>query len=217
MVTREVDLARRHEKVAVDEVDDPVGEVGREVGTVVGTAVFAESARDVDAREALAQREFHIRVSLVIAKKDVEARLALLDEIVFKRERFLVVGHDDVIDIDSLADERARFRVVKASFMEIRGDPASQILRLADVDDGSLGVLVEVHAGRGGESPDFLEEVHLRGYIQFKGKQKCSSSSRPKPAWAAAMRGGERCRAGREMRRSRLHEMARRTNTVWRG
>ena len=120
MVTREVDLARGNEKVAMDEVDDPVREVGREVRTVVGTAVFAKSPGDVDARVALAQRELYIRVCLIVAKKDVEARLALLDEIIFKRERLLVVGNDDVVNVDGLADQGPRFRIVKAAFMEIR-------------------------------------------------------------------------------------------------
>jgi hypothetical protein len=125
VVAGEVDLTRGDEKIPVDEVDDPIGEVGREVRTVIGTAVFAEPASDVDARVALAQGELYIRVGLVVAKKDVEARLALLDEIIFKRERLLVVGYDDVIDINCLPHERAGFRVIKAAFVEVGGDPAS--------------------------------------------------------------------------------------------
>jgi hypothetical protein len=41
--------------------------------------------------------------------------------------------------------------------MKIAGYAAAQILRLAHVDDFAFGVLVEVHAGLGGDGADFLE------------------------------------------------------------
>ena len=37
--------------------------------------------------------------------------LLLLDEVVFERERFFVIGNDDVVDVDGLADEGAGFGV----------------------------------------------------------------------------------------------------------
>jgi aspartokinase-like uncharacterized kinase len=67
MKTREVHLAGRNQKIAVDEIDNAICEVRREVGTIVGAAVLAQAARDVDARPALSQGELHVRVSLVVA------------------------------------------------------------------------------------------------------------------------------------------------------
>ena len=167
MKAREVHLARRNQKIAVDEIDDAIREIGREVGAIVGAAVLAQAARDVDARPALAQRELHVRVSLVVAQQDVEARLALLDEIVFERQRFFVVGDDDVIDVDGFAHQRAGLRVLPAAFVEIAGDAAAQVLRLAHVDDFAFGVFVEIHAGLGGDGADFGQEIHLGADFYF--------------------------------------------------
>ena len=160
MKARQVDLARRNQKIAVDQVDDAVGQVGREVRTVVSAAVLAQAARDVHPRPALAQRELYVGIGLVVAQQDVEARLALLDEIVFERQRLFVVGDDDVVDVDGLAHQRAGFGVLPAAFVEVAGHAAAQVLRLAHVDDFAFGILVEVHAGLGGDGTDFGEEVH---------------------------------------------------------
>ena len=83
MKARQVDLARWNQKIAVNQVNDAVGQIGREVGTVVRAAVFAQPAGDVNPRPALAQGQLHVRVGLVVAQQDVESRFALLDEIVF--------------------------------------------------------------------------------------------------------------------------------------
>jgi hypothetical protein len=44
--------------------------------------------------------------------------------------------------------------------VKVGRDARAQVLGLADVDDFAFGVLVEIHAGRGGEGTDFLREVH---------------------------------------------------------
>jgi hypothetical protein len=58
MKAREVDLARWNQKVAVNEIDDAIGKIGREVRPVVSAAVLAQAAGDVDARPALTQVSF---------------------------------------------------------------------------------------------------------------------------------------------------------------
>ncbi len=68
MVTRQVYLARGHEKIAVDQVHDPVGQVCREVRTVVEAAIFAQAAGHVNPRETLCGGELYVRVSLIIAQ-----------------------------------------------------------------------------------------------------------------------------------------------------
>ena len=144
----------------MDEVDDAVGEVAGEIGTVIGAAVFAQAAGDEDLRIAVAERELHVGVGLVVAQQDVEARLALLDEVVFEGERFVFVVDEDVVEVDGLAHERAGFGVGLGGFEKIRADARAKVFRLADVDDFAVGVFVEVDAGLGGEGPDFFLEVH---------------------------------------------------------
>ncbi len=58
MKAGQIHFAGGNQKVAVDQVDDAVGEVGREERSVVGAAVFAQAARYIDARIALAQVNF---------------------------------------------------------------------------------------------------------------------------------------------------------------
>jgi len=160
MEAREVDLAGGDEKVAMNEIDDAIGKVGGEVGSVIDATVFAQAARDIDAREALAESEFDVGVCFIVAQKDVEAGLLLLDEVVFKGESLFIVGDDNVVDIDGLADESAGLGVFPAAFMEIRAYARAEVFRLADVNDLALGIFVEIDAGGDGETTDFGEEVH---------------------------------------------------------
>src|SRR5208282_2298263 len=78
----QIHFARRDHEMAMNQVDDAIGEIGREVWAVVGAAILAQAAGHVHAREALGQGQLHVRVSLVVAQQDVEARLLLLDKVV---------------------------------------------------------------------------------------------------------------------------------------
>ena len=135
MKSGEIHFAGRNQKIAVDQIDDAIREIGREIGTVIRAAVFAQAARDVNPRPALAQREFHVGIGLVVAQQDVESRLALLDKIVLQRQRLFVVRDDNVVNVDRLAHQRASLGVLPSAFVKIAGHAAAQILRLADVDD----------------------------------------------------------------------------------
>jgi hypothetical protein len=88
----------------MNQVDDAISEIGREVRAVVCAAVLAQAAGYVHARETLGESELHVGVSLVVAQQDIEARLLLLDEVVLEGERLLVIGDHDVVDVDGLAD-----------------------------------------------------------------------------------------------------------------
>ena len=135
------------QEAAMDEVDDAVGEIAGKIGAVVGAAVLAQAARDEDLGIAVAERELDVGVGLVVAQQDVEARLALLDEVVFEREGLAFVVDEDVVEVDGLAHERAGLGVGLRGLEQIGADARAQVLRLADVDDLALGVLVEVDPG----------------------------------------------------------------------
>ena len=160
MIAGEIHFAARDKETAVDEIDQPVGQVAGEVGAKVSGAVFAQAPSDENLRISIGEGELDVRVSLVIAQQDIEARLALLDQIVFQRKSFMFIGYRDVVDVHCLPHQGARLGVGLGSFQKVRADSRTQILRLADVDHLALGVLVEVAAGQGGDGADFLQEVH---------------------------------------------------------
>jgi hypothetical protein len=111
MVAREIDLATGNEKAAMDELDDAVSEVAGKVRAVVGRTVFAQATRDEDFGIAVGEGELDVGVGLVVAEQDVEARMALLDEVVFEREGFVFIGYKDVVEVNGLAHEGAGFCV----------------------------------------------------------------------------------------------------------
>ena len=144
----------------MDELDYAIGEVAGEIGAVVGRSVLAQSPRDKDLGEAVGEGELDVGVRLVVAQKNVEARLALLDEIVFEGEGLVLVGDEDIFDVNRLAHERAGFRIGLRGFKQVRTNARAKVVGLAHVDDVAFGVLVEVDAGLGGQRADFFEEIH---------------------------------------------------------
>ena len=144
----------------MDELDDAVGEVAGKVGTVVGGTIFAEAARNEDLGVAVGEGELDVGVGFVVAQQDVEARLALLDEVVLKGQGLVLVGNEYVLNVDGLAHEGAGFCVGLRGFKKIGSDAAAEVLRLADIDDIALRILVEVDPGLGRERANFLVKIH---------------------------------------------------------
>ena len=71
--------------------------VRAEVGAVAAVAL----AREVDAREVLVERDRDVRVRLVVAQPDVEARPVLLDEVLLGEQRLgLGARHDELDALD---------------------------------------------------------------------------------------------------------------------
>ena len=68
------------------------------------SAVLLQAAGNVDAGVPLIG-ELDIRVGFVVAQQDVEARLVLLDEIVFEGECLFFVVDQDVVDSRASRDE----------------------------------------------------------------------------------------------------------------
>ena len=83
MKSREIDFARRHLKVPVDEVHQAVRQVRREVGAEVRGTILAQAPGHVNARIFFV-RQLDIREGLVVAQQDIKTRLVLLNQVVFK-------------------------------------------------------------------------------------------------------------------------------------
>ena len=160
MVAIEVDLAAWDEEAAMDEIDQPVREVSGEVRAEIGAAILAQAAGDEDLGMAVVHRQLDVGVGLVVAQQNVEARLALLDEVVLERQRLALVGNRDVFEIDRLAHKRAGLLVHLVGGQEVGAHARSQVLRLTDVNDLALGVLVQVAACGGGQRTNFCEQIH---------------------------------------------------------
>ena len=111
MIVREVHLAAGNEKAAMDELRNAICEVAGEVGPVVRRAVFAQPARDKHLWISVGQGEFQVGVGLVVTQQDIEAGMALFDEIVFQCQRFMLVGYEDVIEVHGLAHQGAGFGI----------------------------------------------------------------------------------------------------------
>ena len=65
----------------MNQVHDAIGQIRRKIRAVVRAAIFAQTPRDINPGKALAQGELHVRISLIVAQQDVEARLLLLDQV----------------------------------------------------------------------------------------------------------------------------------------
>ena len=126
----------------MDEIGDAIGERSREIRAEVEGAIFTEASRDINTRIAFADGELYVRVTLVVTKKDVVARLLLLDEVVFEGEGLALVVDDDVFYIDGLAKQGTGLGVGHGGFDEVRAYPGSKALGLADINDLPLGVLI---------------------------------------------------------------------------
>ena len=49
--------------------------------------------------------ELDVGISFVVTQEDIEAWLALLDEVVLEREGLAFVGDDDIVDVHGFAHE----------------------------------------------------------------------------------------------------------------
>ena len=96
----------------------------------------------------------------------------LLDEIVFERQRFALVVHDDVVEVGDFAHQGAGFGVGPTGFQEVRAHAGAQRARLADVENGAERVLEQIDAGLGGQVRDFFREFHGRGTIVARGTMR---------------------------------------------
>ena len=114
----------------------------------VGTIILGTVADNIpgleDTREILVLDDDR-GIGLVVFQQDVVTRTVLLDQVVLEQKRVLFGVHDDVFDVADLLDENPGL-VVVVLLVEIGGDPSLQVLRLADVDDRSLLVVVLVRS-----------------------------------------------------------------------
>jgi hypothetical protein len=148
VVSRKIHVARRNLEESMDEVHQPMREIAREIRAVISRPVLAQPPRHVYPRITL-RRQLDVGISFVVAQQNVVARFPLLDQIVLERQCFLLVVDMDVIDFARFADQRSGLRIGQAIVIEITAHTCAQIFGFADIQYGSVGVLVEINAWKG--------------------------------------------------------------------
>jgi hypothetical protein len=131
----------------VDQLHHPISQIPRKIRTVVSAAVSAQPPRHKHLRVTVRERQLHVGIGLVVPQQDVEARLALLDEVVLKRQRLVLIVDQDVVDVDRLPHQRSGFGVRLRGLQQVRPYPRAQVLGLPDVNHLAVGILVQIHAG----------------------------------------------------------------------
>ena len=145
---RHVVVARAHGEDPLDHVERAPHRADVGVRAEVAAAVVHQPPRDVHARERLVDRDLDVRIRLVVAQRDVEARPVLLDEIRLEHQRVRLGGKHDRLDVGDLPHEHARLRARERIRAEVAPHPRAQPLRLTHVQHLPRGVLEQVHAGR---------------------------------------------------------------------
>ena len=164
MLSRQVHRTRRNAEVFVNEMNDAVGEAVREKRAEIDRAVFAQPACYVDAGIFFKCGEADVGIGLVVPQQYIEFRLILFDEIIFERQSFTFVIHDDVVHIGNFAHQRSGLRIGPSRFQEIGTHARAQRAGLADVENAAECVLEKIDTGVMGKSGDFFPEIHGRSY-----------------------------------------------------
>ncbi len=122
-------------------------------------AVSAGVSRNSDPRKRFF-REFDVSVGFGVFEIDVVLRLMMFDERVFQKIGFFFGRSYDIFKRTDRSDELCSFCVM-ILFLKIRRDPFSQVFCLADIDDRSFAVFIQVAARRMGDIGK-IEGGHFR-------------------------------------------------------
>ena len=96
------------------------------------------------------RRDLQIRITLVVAKENVVARVERLDQVVLEQQRLGLGANDRRLHPNDLADHVADARAAVV-LLEVARHALAQIARLADVEHRVLRVEIAVHAGQAGQ------------------------------------------------------------------
>ena len=138
--------------------------------------------RVLDGGEHVAFRERDERVGLVVLEVGVEERSVLVDQVLLKDERLVLVADDDVLERVNLVDEQRNLRAVVLE-VHVLAHAGAQLLRLAHVDDLTVLVLPEVDAGQGRHSIEttlYARDLLCLGFfhVALFHTTKCSKCAR---------------------------------------
>ncbi len=130
---------------AVEDVERLPHLLRRGVGAEVDDPAAVPLSREHDPRVFVLHGHGDVRVALVVAQADVERRPVALDQVLLEVECLDLGGRDDDLDLlDALDQPVEPEPAVPAA--KVRAHAGAQRLRLADVEDGALGIAEQVDA-----------------------------------------------------------------------
>ena len=114
-------LAGAEQEDLAEQVERAAHALGARVGPEVGALAPVALAREVDAREVLVEADRDVRVGLVVAQPDVEARPVLLDEVLLREQRLGLGVDDERLDVVDAA-RSSSLRELKCDATRLRID-----------------------------------------------------------------------------------------------
>lgn len=102
-----------------------------------------------------------MRVGFIVFEKNIEPRLMFLDQVRFEYEGFNLIIDNNKLKIGDHLYELSRLWIVIAARMKIGANTVAKVLGLADIDDLSGRILVNIDPGVGGQRFEFLGNGHF--------------------------------------------------------
>src|SRR5207253_8010796 len=156
--TRPLRHLRRHVVVAAAYREDVFHHVERAshrahigIGTEVTGAVVLHASRYEYSRKRLLNRDFDVGIRLVIAQRDVEARMVFLDEICFEYQRVSFARHHDGFEIADETDQMSCLHAIELIVGEVATHARAQSLRLSYIEGSPVPSLPQIDAGSFGK------------------------------------------------------------------
>ena len=151
-------VARSNPEQPMREPHRPARQRGGHERPGVKGAVALHMARDEHARERLVGGELEVRIILVVAKQDVIFGPALLDQMIFERQRLDDRVGDDDLEAIRLIQQGIGFRMY-AACAEITPHAIAQRARLADINGLARLIRVYIHPGLLRQMRDLALEI----------------------------------------------------------
>ncbi len=108
-------------------------------------------------------------IRLVILEQHIETRLVLLDQVRLEDKSFDLVIDDDELEIGDGLYQATRLRVLISAGLKILPNTIAQILCLADIQDLSNGIFMQVDPGCNGHGLEFFAKVdHVKNLTLWR-------------------------------------------------
>ena len=104
-------------------------------------------------------------IGLVILEHDIVARLVLLDQVRLEDERLGLVVGDDELEIGNPRDQLLGLGIHRPGGLKVLAHTLAEALRLADIDDFTTGILVEIDSRVERQMFQFLVQSHSRNIL----------------------------------------------------
>ena len=121
------------------------------IGPKIAHALTALTASHHRARVHVIDRNRQVRVRLIVAERNVEARRKLLNPGVLELQRLHLARHHGPLHTRRRMHHRIGLRAQRLRRRKIAVEAVAQVLRLTHIDDAAVGIAKTVNARVGGD------------------------------------------------------------------